>query len=193
MYFLIILFFHKHCSSYKQHFLFVCIFYWDFFTFQFSKFFFLSFSWISNSTSFAVWPIQFKFTHSWICVFEFLNCGFWSTLFSWHIAYHIWNDFVISDNKTEIFDRTIYYYSLQVISAMLNGPLAENHYGHAYLILSYSWAVEKILVSPISTSQNGRQPLRCLLKQGTGLIVTALMTNGLEWGTVGFSETKLHT
>lgn len=62
-----------------------------------------------------------------------------------------------------------------------------------YLILSYSCAVEKILVSPIRTSQKGRQPLRCLLKQGMGLIVTALITRGLEWGNVGFSETMLHT
>lgn len=62
-----------------------------------------------------------------------------------------------------------------------------------YLILSYSCAVVKIFVSPMRTSQKGRQPLRCLLKQGTGLMVSALITKGLEWGRLGFSDTMLHT
>lgn len=63
----------------------------------------------------------------------------------------------------------------------------------AYLILSYSCAVLKILVSPMRMSQKGRQPLRCLLKQGTGLMVRAWITMGLEWGKLGFSDTMLHT
>lgn len=62
-----------------------------------------------------------------------------------------------------------------------------------YLILSYSCAVLKIFVSPIRMSQKGRQPLRCLLKQGMGLMVRALTTKGLEWGKLGFSATMLHT
>lgn len=63
----------------------------------------------------------------------------------------------------------------------------------AYLILSYSCAVVKIFVSPMRMSQKGRQPLRCLLKQGMGLMVRAWTTKGLEWGKLGLSDTMLHT
>lgn len=63
----------------------------------------------------------------------------------------------------------------------------------SYLILSYSCAVVKIFVSPRRTSQKGRQPLRCLLKQGTGVMVRPLITRGLECGRLGFSDTMLHT
>lgn len=63
----------------------------------------------------------------------------------------------------------------------------------SYLILSYSCAVVKIFVSPMRMSQKGRQPLRCLLKQGTGLMVRALIFKGLECGRLGFSDTMLHT
>lgn len=59
-----------------------------------------------------------------------------------------------------------------------------------HFILSYSWEVVRILVSPLRMSQKGRQPLRCLLKQGTGLRVTDLIVSGLQWGMTGLSAIR---
>ena len=59
-----------------------------------------------------------------------------------------------------------------------------------HFILSYSWEVVRILVSPLRMSQKGRQPFRCLLKQGTGLRVTDLIVRGLQWGMTGLSAIR---